>query len=54
MIISVINLTHDKISDEEVHATIRVVNRPIRDDFEPYDQPIYVDQQNWSPRTLDT
>ena len=36
MIISVINLTNGKISDEEVHAAIRAVNRQIRGDFEPY------------------
>jgi hypothetical protein len=36
MIISVINLTHGKIRDEDVHAAIRAVNRQIREDFEPY------------------
>lgn len=36
MIISIINLTNGKISDEEVQRTIRVINRQIANDFEPY------------------
>lgn len=36
MIISVINYTGGQISDEELEAAIRAINRQIRDDFEPY------------------
>jgi hypothetical protein len=36
MIISVINLTSGKISDEEVQVVIRSINRQIDEDFEPY------------------
>lgn len=36
MIISVINHTHDKISDEEAQRVLRAINRQIREDFEPY------------------
>ena len=36
MIISVINHTNGKISDEEVQFTLRAINRQIREDFEPY------------------
>jgi len=36
MIISVINLTRGKISDEQLQCAIRAVNRQITDDFEPY------------------
>jgi hypothetical protein len=36
MIISVINHTNGKISDEELQVAIRAVNRQIAHDFEPY------------------
>jgi hypothetical protein len=36
MIISVINHTNGKISDEELQGAIRAINRQIREDFEPY------------------
>jgi hypothetical protein len=36
MIISVINHTNGKISDEEIQCTLRAINRQIREDFEPY------------------
>jgi hypothetical protein len=36
MIISVINHTAGKLSDEEVQVALRAVNRQIREDFEPY------------------
>jgi hypothetical protein len=36
MIITVINLTSGKISDEEVQVVIRSINRQIDEDFEPY------------------
>src|SRR5262245_667719 len=36
MIISVINHTNGKISDEEIHTALRAINRQIREDFEPY------------------
>jgi len=36
MIISVINHTNGKISDEEVQRTLRAINRQIKEDFEPY------------------
>ena len=36
MIISVINHTNNQIKDEELHATIRAINRQIAEDFEPY------------------
>ena len=36
MIISVINHTSGKLTDEEVHAAIRAINRQIAGDFEPY------------------
>jgi hypothetical protein len=36
MIISVINHTGGKLSDEEVQVALRAVNRQIREDFEPY------------------
>ncbi|MDA2912517.1 hypothetical protein MYX77_00905 [Acidobacteriia bacterium AH_259_A11_L15] len=36
MIISVINHTSGKISDEEVQHTIRAINRQIAEDFDPY------------------
>jgi hypothetical protein len=36
MIISVINHTNGKISDEEVQRTLRAMNRQIKEDFEPY------------------
>ena len=36
MIISIINHTHQKISDEEVQFVIRAINRQIKEDFEPY------------------
>jgi hypothetical protein len=36
MIISVINHTSGQISDEELQAGIRAINRQIREDFEPY------------------
>ena len=36
MIISVINHTNGKISDEELQVTIRAINRQIAHDFEPY------------------
>lgn len=36
MIISVINHTHGKISDEEVQTVLRAINRQIAEDFEPY------------------
>jgi len=36
MIISIINHTNGKISDEEVQAAIRAINRQVTGDFEPY------------------
>lgn len=36
MIISVINFTHGKVTDEEVQQTIRAINRQIAEDFTPY------------------
>jgi len=36
MIISVINHTSGEVSDEDVHAAVRSINRQIADDFEPY------------------
>lgn len=36
MIISVINHTDGKISDEEVQRTLRAINRQIKEDFEPH------------------
>jgi hypothetical protein len=36
MIISVINHTNGKLSDEEVQRVIRAINRQITEDFEPY------------------
>jgi len=36
MIISIINHTNGKISDEELQGAIRSINRQIREDFEPY------------------
>jgi hypothetical protein len=36
MIISVINLTKGKFSDEQVLRAIRAINRQIKEDFEPY------------------
>src|SRR5712691_3442535 len=36
MIISIINHSNGKISDEEIQGVIRAINRQIREDFEPY------------------
>jgi len=36
MIISIINHTNGKISDEEIQVAIRAINRQIAEDFEPY------------------
>lgn len=36
MIISVINHTHGKITDEQLQVAIRAINRQIAHDFEPY------------------
>jgi hypothetical protein len=36
MIISVINFTHGKVTDEEVQQTLRAINRQIAEDFTPY------------------
>lgn len=36
MIITIINLTEGKISDQEVQRVIRAINRQINEDFEPY------------------
>lgn len=36
MIISIINHTNGKISDEQLQAAIRAINRQISEDFEPY------------------
>ena len=36
MIISVINHTNGKVSDEELQKAIRAINRQIREDYEPY------------------
>jgi len=36
MIISVINHTNNRISDEELQCAIRAINRQIAEDFEPY------------------
>jgi hypothetical protein len=36
MIISLINHTNGKVSDEEIHQAIRAVNRQIAEDFAPY------------------
>jgi hypothetical protein len=36
MIISVINHTNGKITDEKIQCVVRSINRQIREDFEPY------------------
>jgi len=36
MIISLINHTNGKLTDEEVQNTIRAINRQIKEDYEPY------------------
>lgn len=36
MLISVVNFTRGKISDEELQRAVRAVNRQIAEDFEPY------------------
>jgi hypothetical protein len=36
MIISIINMTQGKVSDEEMQRTIRAINKQITEDFEPY------------------
>lgn len=36
MLISVINHTNGKISDEDIQAALRAINRQIREDYEPY------------------
>ena len=36
MIISVINHTDGKVSDDELQRVIRAINRQIKEDFEPY------------------
>lgn len=36
MIISIINLTSGKVTDEELQKVIRAINRQIAEDFEPY------------------
>jgi len=36
MIISIINHTNGKLSDEEVQHTLRAINCQIQQDFEPY------------------
>ena len=36
MIISIINHTNGKVSDEELQGAIRAINRQIREEFEPY------------------
>lgn len=36
MIISIINHTNGKVSDEEMHCVIRAINRQVKVDFEPY------------------
>jgi hypothetical protein len=36
MIISLINHTNGKVSDADIHRTIRAVNRQIAEDFAPY------------------
>ena len=36
MLISIINHTNGKISDEELQDAIRAINRQIREDYEPY------------------
>lgn len=36
MIITIINLTSGKVTDEEVQRVIRAINRQIAEDFEPY------------------
>src|SRR5207245_3705993 len=36
MIISLINHTNGKLTDEEVQNTVRVINRQIKEDYEPY------------------
>ena len=36
MIISIINLTSGKVSDEELQAAIRGINKQIAEDFQPY------------------
>ena len=36
MIISIINHTNGKVSDEELHTVNRAINRQVSEDFEPY------------------
>ena len=36
MLISIINLSNGKVSDEELQAAIRSINKQIAEDFEPY------------------
>lgn len=36
MLISIVNLSHGALADEELQRVIRAINRQIADDFEPY------------------
>jgi hypothetical protein len=36
MLISVVNFTHGKVTDEELQRVVRAINRQISEDFEPY------------------
>ena len=36
MIISIINHTNGKLSDEDVQHVLRAINRQVKEDFEPY------------------
>ena len=36
MIISIINHTNGKLSDEDVQHALRAINRQVKEDFEPY------------------
>jgi len=36
MIITIVNFTNGKLSDEEIHRAIRAINIQIQEDVEPY------------------
>jgi hypothetical protein len=36
MIISIINHTNGKLSDEDMQQVLRAINRQVKEDFEPY------------------
>ena len=36
MLISIVNLSHGALADEDLQRVIRAINRQIAEDFEPY------------------